>query len=169
MNSRKNLSRGSLYQVCVKRADINRSTYYKYFANPYDQLDKIEGNFLSELAKLHRKDAKPDASNFERVQIICEFFFENRETFLLLSNNGGMRFTAKMYDALKDIVFSQWNTQHYKYNDSVRDFSLTYVLAGSQGILHRWLSDNVELFTPSQMAKILLEYNDTGLKGTFLR
>lgn len=162
------ISRVTVSSLC-KRVDMNRSTYYKYFANPYDQLDKMEKRFFSELAKLNRKDPQSHATDFERVRSICEFFYENRKFFLCLSNNCGMGFVAKTYDALKDIVFAQWNAQHYKYRDSTQDFSLTYVLAGSLGILHRWLLEDAALFAPSQMAEILLEYNNTGLRGVSSR
>lgn len=162
----KPISHVTVSSLC-KRADVNRSTYYKYFANPYDQLDKIEKNFFSDLAKLNRKDLHPHESDFERVQGICEFCRENRDAFLCLYANCGMDFNAKVYAALADIVFSEWSNQHYKYKDAVRDFSYTYVIAGSLGILHRWLSEGLELFTPAQMTEILLENNNTGLRGIY--
>ena len=54
----KPLEKITIYELCAK-AEINRTTFYKYYGSQYDLLDDIKADFLHELEISLHEDAPP--------------------------------------------------------------------------------------------------------------
>ena len=46
--NKKEINKITVSEIC-KKADINRATFYRYYLDQYDLLDKIENEFLQDL------------------------------------------------------------------------------------------------------------------------
>ena len=55
----KDITKVTVMELC-KKADINRATFYRYYDNVYDLLDKIEAEFVHELKESLEKIGKSD-------------------------------------------------------------------------------------------------------------
>lgn len=159
----------SIQQVTVsalcRMADINRSTYYAHYANPIDQLEKLETELLDNLSHIMAQGTgqKPD---LDVITEICQYYWDNRDLFLLLDDsNTGPNFNQKEVEALKQGVFSTWEKQNYQYTGLEREYAYTYIIAGTNGVLHKWLSEDPSPFTPAEMSALLQKFNNYGLRG----
>ena len=50
--SEKDIKKVTVSEIC-KLADVNRATFYRYYLDVYDLLDKIEEDFINELNQLY--------------------------------------------------------------------------------------------------------------------
>lgn len=160
----KPLHRVTVSELC-RAAGINRSTYYTHYANPFDQLAQLEAELLNNLSHIMARSTgqKPD---LDIITEICQYYWDNRALFLLLdTSNAGMTFNQKEISALKQCVFSTWERQSYQYSGLEREYAYTYVIAGTNGVLHKWLSEDPTAFTPEEMSALLQRFNNFGLRG----
>jgi len=160
----KPISKVTVTELCAA-ADINRSTYYTHYSDPYDQLSQLENEFLARFRQVMSLKSAP-RSDLDATTEICQHYLENRDLFLILSNSlGGMTYSDKEILALKDVAFSQWQEQNYRYSGRIREYAYTYVISGTNGMIRKWLLEDVEQLSPREIAAIILEINNYGLRG----
>jgi AcrR family transcriptional regulator len=154
------ISKISVRAIC-EVADINRSTFYVHYADPYDLLAKIEEevryNLNGYLEKQEFSNNKPIS-----VQIltrILEYVKDNAALFkALLSENCDFAFQKDIME-LAQIVSSQ-NNQSLDNNTAeyIKIFSIT----GCISIVQKWLQDGV-LESPVQMSEFVIQILYYGL------
>ncbi|MBQ6660342.1 MAG: TetR/AcrR family transcriptional regulator [Lachnospiraceae bacterium] len=140
----------TVYEVC-QSAEINRTTFYKYYGSPYDLMQDIEADFLHEL-----EVNLQDKENLYSLQNILTYIDTHRDACrILLKSASANGFLEK--------VFSQsLITQHLEENISLeqsevfRKYSKEFVIFGSYSIIRKWLlSDQPE--SPEEIARIINE------------
>jgi AcrR family transcriptional regulator len=154
------ISKISVRAIC-EVADINRSTFYVHYADPYDLLAKIEEevryNLNGYLEKQEFSNNKPIS-----VQIltrILEYVKDNAALFkALLSENCDFAFQKDIME-LAQIVSSQ-NNQSLDNNTAeyIKIFSIT----GCISIVQKWLQDGI-LESPVQMSEFVIQILYYGL------
>ena len=86
-------------------ADMNRGTFYLYYRDVYDMLEKLEdGMFdaLDNIAVLHETDATRQETKPILLDIF-RFVEENQEIVrVLLSPHGDMKFLHRLYDVIRE-------------------------------------------------------------------
>ena len=160
----KPLSQVTVSELC-RMAEINRSTYYTHYANPYDQLEQMERELLDNLAHI-MEAGRGHESDLDVIAEVCRYYWDNRELFLLLDNsNTAASYNYREINALQNSAFSAWEAQNYQYSGIEREYAYTYVIAGTNGVLHKWLHQEDGQFSPEQMAALLQQFIDYGLRG----
>ncbi|MCD7791798.1 MAG: TetR/AcrR family transcriptional regulator [Oscillospiraceae bacterium] len=132
----KTLDKITVYELC-QEAEINRSTFYKYYGSPQDLLEDAEDDFFADMQNNLRNIDKMDTDR--RVQAL-EYLFGRRDTFRALVNAAGeMRFVERLTeflpasDSINRIFKSERLTEAQK-----RYFSLFYA-SGGYAIIRSWL------------------------------
>lgn len=76
------------------RAEINRSTFYKYYGSQYDLLEETESDFIHHLS-VHLEGAIADSSVFYSL---CKYLDENLKLArVLINNNADAKFAEKIF------------------------------------------------------------------------
>ncbi len=156
----KPLSRVTVKDIC-DYADLNRSTYYRYFTDPYDQMTKLEVEIIEEMAACvddHvKKEGQPgDISGLYPIILqVLRYIESKREMFhILLSNNGDLSLQKDILTVLAGKLLPE----DFKEPTS-KGLLQKYIFIsnGSFGIIYYWLmADTKE--TIENLAKQITEY-----------
>lgn len=149
----KPISRITIKAIC-EDADVNRSTYYSHYQDQFDQLNRIEMEFIDGINEY--LDSLAENSAPEKVlESLLKYILDNRELcYTLLSPNGDMRFEEKVSGVVRDRVIAVWRMNPTK-NQNFEDYFYTYILSGCVGIVKKWLNDGDMRYTPQEFAKVL--------------
>ena len=80
MLEKKSIQKIYVRELCVK-ADINRSTFYKYYESQYDLLAEIENDLLIEI-----EEKCKDTDNTKGLNNILQYISRNKKTYKVVFN-----------------------------------------------------------------------------------
>lgn len=108
---KKPLARVTVKDIC-EDADLNRSTYYKYYADPYDQMSKLEINIIEEMysnIELSKDISQNNYSNlYPIIKQLLEYIQAKKDMFrILLSNNGDISLQKDILTILQRSCYRQ--------------------------------------------------------------
>lgn len=155
----KPISRITVKEIC-EEADVNRSTYYVHFTDPYDQLRKLETDIMVDMAVYVdniTSDNVHDAKKQKQVlKNILDYILKKKHIFQVLLTKGGgydlqkdilSFFGERLFPSAKEISPEEL-TLHYKY---------IYASTGAFGIIYHWIIDDSDLST-DKIAQIITDF-----------
>ena len=157
----KPISRVTVTELC-RNADINRSTYYTHFTDPYNQLQTLKQDFSDKLNDII-SDSK-DPTSFPTILKVCEFIKANKKTFLVLNNNIGYLNTFEMLYS-EELVYSIWNKQGNRYSEQEQKYVFAHSSAGTISVLCKWLREDENVISSEEIASLLLRIDTSGIVG----
>jgi len=138
---KKPLNKITVKELC-EAAQINRATFYKYYADAYDLMDKIEEEILGEFQKTLNLSI---GSGIRRTLVgILEKMKENGSLYVVLfSENGDRDFALKIF-RMCYAEFEEYINQKFPLlSSSQRSWVYVYTAQGASGILHYWIKDKM--------------------------
>lgn len=151
-------------EICSE-AQINRATFYKYYENPYDLLDKLEWELID---NLEQKLVSQGTSEFtEVIRTVLTEIKENHDIyFLLVSDNVDIEFRDRIISHCYDYNIKSINKIYADLSAEKRDWIYYFIAEGCNGILTRWLKsgmsmpiDEVVDFTRNIVTSVSVGYN----------
>lgn len=147
----KSIYKISIRELCEK-AEINRSTFYKYYGNQFELLEELESDMLGLSLKAL---SGPTDDGFRPLCMICRYLEENLQLCrLLINNNVDPQFPEKFFSLppvqqeINHVLGADHSQSEYEYLSCF----LTY---GSYQIIRKWINkENRE--TPEEMADLIL-------------
>lgn len=141
----------SIRELC-EHADVNRTTFYKYYGSQYDLLTDMESDIISFI----NQTVLGNSADIETtIRVLCEYFNENIEfTRLLINNNIDPSFPEKLLSlaAIKNNVFSRHKG---KYDDTEAEYLYNYIVYGAFRIVCMWLNRD-ERESPEKLAAMIM-------------
>ncbi|MBR6299415.1 MAG: TetR family transcriptional regulator C-terminal domain-containing protein [Clostridia bacterium] len=144
------LQEKQINEITVKEltdlADMNRGTFYLYYKDIFDMLEKIEDGLfeaLEEIVFLHEHDdvsqqTKPillDLFRFiEDIQEMCR---------VLLSPHGDMNFLHRLNEVVREKCLQMWPNKEDK-NDATFEYHYSFVVYGCVGVFRAWLNSECQ-------------------------
>ena len=154
---KKTLSKITIKELCEK-ADINRTTYYKYYLDQYDQLDKIENEIFNDMSIYIESISDENIKDNEKQNYILKnvliYMKENQKEFKILLEKADINFQTKCLSFMGKKVF-----QNIKSKDKNKEIEYIYKAVGSFGIIVEWIKDNLDL-SIDELTKILINLNN---------
>lgn len=151
----KNLQKISVSELC-KNAGINRATFYNHYTVPSDVLAEIGNDMTEEIRELLKKSGLYNSGTFqEKIELICTYLLENRETAKILFQNNTPEsdFAARLFHGQNN-----WEQTSKKmsrlYGEEGKDLLLTYFVYGSYYMVAKWLIEEIKK-TPAEMGKMI--------------
>ena len=138
----KPINKITVKEIC-DMAEINRATFYKYYADVYDLMDKIEEQILEDLQMVMQESIK---DGVERTLVrILEKMKEDGELYIaLFSENGDTDFSMRIFK----MCYAEFGEYIYKefpqLSEVQRAWNYIYTAQGSSGILNYWISDGMQ-------------------------
>jgi len=149
-------------------ADMNRGTFYLYYKDIFDMLEKIEDDLFEQLNEIfaHHEREVVTAQTRPILLELFQFIAENREMCqVLLSPNGDMNFLHRLNEVLREKCLQVYRAVTPGGGDGtdVFDYQYSFIVFGCAGIIRAWVSRQCPE-SPRQMA----ELTDTLIrKGSF--
>ena len=147
-----------LYHVSIRelcqRANINRTTFYKYYGSQFDLLADMEKDLLDFISATIREHA----SDPEKiVKAACEYLEDHLEFGrLIVNNNVDPLFPQKLFSlaALRESVI---HTSAGRPDPAEQEYLFNYVIYGAYRIIWLWLNKE-HRESPQQMAQLLIQF-----------
>ena len=144
------LQEKQINEITVKEltdlADMNRGTFYLYYKDIYDMLEKIEDGIfeaLDRISLLHEHDnvvtqTKPILLDLFR------FIGENQEMCrVLLSPHGDMNFLHRLNQVVREKCLQMWPNEEDK-KDATFEYHYSFVVYGCVGVFRAWLNSKCQ-------------------------
>ena len=143
------LQEKQINEITVKEltdlADMNRGTFYLYYKDMFDMLEKIEdGMFeaLDAIVSLHEHD---DVSQLTKPILLDLFRFieDNQEMCrVLLSPHGDMNFLHRLNEVVREKCLKAWPDIRKEKGEADFDYHYSFVVFGCAGIIRAWVNRN---------------------------
>ncbi len=142
----KPLSRITVKEIC-NDADINRSTYYVYYSDPYDQLHKIEDTFIQEQTvyiDAILQNGEQDDLNFSNVIVKLLQYYQERKRLLqvLFGKHGDIHLEYDILSFFAERILSSGARRKKLPQEQLQDY--TYAASGSFGLILYWIMTDCE-------------------------
>lgn len=128
-------------EVCEK-ANINRTTFYRYYDDVNDCEDQIESEFIDAL------DFKKDAQPFESLETLLESFYKKPKLSNLVFVEGKTRVLEKMYQT--------FGGNRPDTALEINPYEEIYIMSGIQNVLKRWVKLGMKE-TPKELTKTIIQ------------
>lgn len=128
----KNINKISVREIC-EVADINRTTFYRYYSSQYDLLEDIENILADELRE------KIAARGEKRLLRIVETINDNAAIFRLFMNNMiDPNFIQRMFDI--SIIREEIAEATESVSEEYSKYAYEFLTWGGYSVVRRWLN-----------------------------
>ncbi len=137
----KPLARITIKEICDD-ADMNRSTYYAHFTDPYDQLKKLEADIMVDMTiyvdSIVTEGLRDDKKQYQIIRGILEYIQSKRHVFqVLLGKSGDLDLQRDILTFFGERIFSQEHEQ-----DQEMGYRFIYASTGSFGMIYQWITED---------------------------
>lgn len=155
------LSQKPLNHITVREiaeiVDINRGTFYLYYKDVYDMIEKLELEMLDEfndIVKLRiskNKNEPPEPI----LSDVFTFLSENADMCLvLLGPNGDLSFINRLKELVRERCLYYWTEIYNAKSTLYFDYFYAFFISGCVGLFEKWLNNGMKE-SPEEMADIL--------------
>jgi len=151
------LHKESIHKIYVKdicaTAQVNRTTFYKYYGSQYDLLADMENDVLSQISSYLSFDFAVDSTT-QLLTKIMTFIDANIDLCrLLLNNNIDSDFPEKLFSlqCMRDLILQQ-----SLFEDGINkmEYISDFLVSGGFGVMKKWINkENRE--SPKEIAVLL--------------
>ena len=136
------LNKVTVKEIC-ERAEINRATFYRYYNDPYDLLEKIEQEFLEDMFRELTDSTSTGAKKI--LVLIMEKMKENIFLYQpLFSENGDRQFIEKLFTLCYKEYAVNLHERFHNLPFQKQEFLFYFIAQGCSGILTQWLTNGME-------------------------
>ena len=140
----------TITQICLK-AEINRTTFYKYYASEYDLYADIENDFL---ATLSENIENTDTESLEKLLTLIQ---THQKLAAALMNNSSEEIFSKRIFSLPELT-RNLNFKKIENSENKEEIFL-FIFSGAYAVIKRWFNMGFDR-TPKDMSKLLINMID---------
>ena len=142
--------------ICEK-ANINRTTFYRYYRDPFDLIEQIENELLEAFLSHVKGMKKIDMET--ALKAMFSAILHNQETYLILiSENADRFYIRKMITETYKFFKDGMEKRYPELSENQRRWLYYYVAQGSIGITIDWLERGMKE-SPDEMAQFTAGMN----------
>lgn len=143
----------SIRALC-ERAEVNRSTFYKYYGSQYDLLKEIEEDFLTRIEKT-LSDKERFVSVDEQLTSILSFLQNNLKLCkMLIRETADANFQKQLLGL--PAILEQLTVKMKDYSEQELVYVLDFILYGGYNMIVRWINEDCQE-SPKQMMAIIMK------------
>ena len=157
----KEINKITVSELCSK-ADINRATFYRYYIDIYDLLEKIQDDFINELKIISlEKDYTVFSFSKEMLQV-----FLNNKTLLniIFKTKNHVYFLSDFLDIAYEKCKNKWTKEIHNLDEREIEFATTFIFNGAIGVINYWVQ-NEFMDSVDDIARIIEELSYNGIKS----
>lgn len=158
----KDISHISVKELCTI-ADINRGTFYRYYADIYDLLKKIEEEFIYEIKISNSMINMKEHSIYSFTHGILDIFEKNKKLVrILFSADNNIFFLDDVLEVAYEKCIDKWGSDKLKDNKELEN-AVVFIFNGALGVINYWIKNDFNI--PSDaIAKYIERYCLGGVK-----
>lgn len=148
----KPIEKVSIYELC-DRAQINRTTFYKYYGNQYDLLSDIENELF---IKLNQKIGETCSDGVEGLAVVLRLLLSESETLITLVNTVPDEVFSEKLFSLPIICTLLDSEISSDFDEMQREYVYLFVCQGAYAIIRKWLN-NEKRESPEIIAALIYD------------
>ncbi|MBR0217646.1 MAG: TetR/AcrR family transcriptional regulator [Clostridia bacterium] len=124
-------------------ADMNRGTFYLYYKDIFDMLEKIEDSLFEALDAIVDRHEEEAFTAKTKPMLLDLFTFveENQEMCrVLLSANGDMNFLHRLNEVVREKCRNVWLTLRKGQDEDAFDYYYSFAVFGCAGLIRAWVN-----------------------------
>lgn len=142
--SEKDIKKITVSEIC-KLADINRATFYRYYLDVYDLLDKIQEEFIEELKNPYIEDPSRVSSVGAFSKEILQVFIDNKELVkILFDTNNNIYFLNEVLEVAYVMCKNKWEQDIPNITEDEINYAATFIFNGALGVVNFWVMNNFD-------------------------
>lgn len=140
----KEINKITVSEIC-KLADINRATFYRYYLDAYDLLDKIKDEFVNELALASNvTEDNYSVSTFSKE--LLEVFLENKDLVKILFNTkNNLYFLNDILEIAYNKCKSVWIKEMGNLDEDNMEYASVFIFNGALGVINYWIQNDFDM------------------------
>ena len=155
------ISKISVKKIC-EVADVNRSTFYAYYTDPYNLLNQIEKEKIREINEFILSESWGPDTKYESLCIMLEYAAQNADVFqILIDEKSESSFRNEMIRLVKKLTLIE-NLLGDKVNERMEDFTHLFLVTGTLSTIEKWLKDGM-IESISEMALLITNLTNTSI------
>ncbi len=157
----KEINKITVSEIC-KIADINRATFYRYYLDIYDLLNKIEDEFVEEIKSASSSEDEYSVASFSKN--LLEVFLENKDLVTILFNTmNNLYFLNDILDLVYQKCKEKWEKDLVNISSESIEYASVFIFNGALGVVNYWVKNG---FTKSvdEIANIIEKLSYYGIK-----
>jgi AcrR family transcriptional regulator len=140
--AKKRINDITVLELCAK-ADINRTTFYKYYKDIDDLALKIEDDLIADLEKYIVDIKRNYLISF--TSKIIEAISHNKDVYTkILSDNGDHTFLRKILNLVHRQSIEEWEKLLKKATPRDLDNIYNFIVDGTIGLIEAWIRNNCQ-------------------------
>lgn len=159
----KEITKITVSEIC-KIADINRATFYRYYLDVYDLLEKIQNDFIEELINSYNTNDTNSysVSNFSKE--LLSVFLANKELVRILFNtNNNIYFLNEILELAFTKCSEKWLEDIPTLSNEEIEYAATFIFNGALGVVNYWVKNNFDKDV-SEISNIIEQLSYFGTK-----
>lgn len=150
------LKEKDIYHVSVRelcdKADVNRTTFYKYYGNQFDLLTDMEKDMLDYLSQTIKSNTEEPE---KIVSSACSYLEKNIEfSRLIFNNNVDPDFASKLF-AMESLKKQTLQKFYDSKNETELEYIYQFLTCGIFSLIHLWLNKEVRE-SPEAFARMVM-------------
>ena len=141
------LQQKQVNEITVKEltdlADMNRGTFYLYYKDIFDMLEKIEDELFENLNAIIALRGNANVSEQAKpiLRDLFTFIEDNQEMCrVLLSPNGDMNFLHRLNEVMRERCLQLYQTADLIGSEDEFDYHYSFIVFGCAGIIRSWVN-----------------------------
>lgn len=157
---KKPINKVTVKEIC-ELSEINRATFYKYYCDAYDLLEKMEQEFLDELFQNVCPPAQHDFRN--TLTLIMGSIKANAEVYqTIVSENGDRHFPSRIFALCYKNLAEYIEKKFPNFSPAQQKWVYYFIAHGLSGILDQWIVSGM-----AEPIGEVVDFADTLLQHTF--
>ncbi len=143
----------SIRELC-QRADVNRTTFYKYYGSQFDLLADMEKDMLDFLSNAITEHA---ANPVRIIETACEYMEGHLEFVrLIINNNVDPLFPQKLFsqEAVREAALAKYSD---KQDPAELEYLFNFITYGAYRVICVWLNKD-DRETPQHIAQQMIRF-----------
>ena len=137
----KDLNKITVSELCEK-ADINRATFYRYYIDIFDLLEKMEQELID-----HLKEMLPDYQDYSMKDVIEEYLkvlLENKKLVkIIFSNRKSIVFLNDFFVFVYENCKEKWFL-NVDIDENDKNLVSIFCFNGTLGVVNYWIQNDFE-------------------------
>lgn len=151
------LRKESIHKISVREicdgAQINRTTFYKYYGSQYDLLTDMENDVLTQIGNFLGENTGNINDSLQRLVQIIVFISENIDLCrILLNNNVDPEFPERLLNLPS--IRNHMDHLMTDYDEEKLEYIFNFVINGGFAMVKKWINKD-KRESPEEMAAIL--------------
>lgn len=137
-------------------ADMNRGTFYLYYKDIYDMIEKIEDGMFNRLNAIFTpRENETVAEQTKSILLDLYRFIKDNQDMCraLLSSNGDMNFLLRLNEVLREKCLRVYMESVPTANEEAFEYRYSFTVHGCAGIIGTWVGMNCPE-EPEEMAEL---------------